>query len=118
MVSDTVREPSVSKRPKAGKLAEVEAMILGSFLDFAERSVDEFVRFLFHCGIDKDDIDLAGGDIPSAILEHYRRPDGTYDIDAVAHDWFRWPPIAARLKELKREKRRQELAHIAMIGQR
>ena len=30
-------------------------------------------------------------------------------IDAVAHDWFRWPAIAARVKELKREKRRQEL---------
>jgi hypothetical protein len=40
-------------------------------------------------------------------LEHYRRPDGTYDLDAAAHDWFRWPPIAARVKELKREKRRQ-----------
>jgi len=99
----------VSKRPKTDKLAEEEAMILGSFLRFAERSVDEFVRFLFHCGIDKDDVDFAG-DIPSAILEHYRRPGGGYDIDAVAHDWFRWPPIAARVKELKREKRRQELA--------
>ena len=33
-----------------------------------------------------------------------------YDLDAVAHDWFRWPPVAARVKELKREKRRQELA--------
>src|SRR5436190_23050642 len=39
-------------------------------------------------------IDFAG-DIPSAILGHYRRPDGNYDLDAVAHDWFRWPPIAA-----------------------
>jgi hypothetical protein len=100
----------VSKRPKTDKLVEAEAMILGSFLQFAERSVDEFVRCLFHCGIDKDDIDFAG-DVPSAILEHYRRPGGSYDVDAVAHDWFRWPPIAARVKELKREKRRQELAH-------
>ena len=99
----------MSKRAETNKLAEEEAMILGSFLRFAERSVDEFVRFLFHCGIDKDDVDFAG-DIPSAILEHYRRSGGGYDIDAVAHDWFGWPPHAARVKELKREKRRQELA--------
>ena len=93
-----------SKKPKSEKLTEDEAMILGSFLDFAEKGEDVFARFLLHCGIDNNDIELAG-DIQSAILEHYRRPDGTYDIDAVAHDWFRWPPIAARVKELKREKR-------------
>jgi hypothetical protein len=88
-------------------------MILGSFLQFAEkRSVDEFVRFLFHCGINNDDVEFAG-DIPSAILEHYRRPGGGYDIDAAAHDWFRWPPFAARVKELKREKRRRELEKIS-----
>ena len=33
-----------------------------------------------------------------------------YDFDAVARDRFRSPRIAARVKELKREKRRQELA--------
>jgi hypothetical protein len=99
----------VSKRPKTDKLTE-EAMILETFLHFAEKGVDEFARFFLHCGIDNADIEFAG-DIQSAILEHYRRPDGTYDIDAVAHDWFRWPPIAARVKELKREKRRQESAH-------
>jgi hypothetical protein len=100
----------VSKKPKADKLTEDEAMILETFLQFAERGEDEFARYFIHCGIDNYDIELAGGDIQSAILEHYRRPGGGYDIDAVAHDWFRWPPIAARVKELKREKRRQELA--------
>ena len=98
-----------SKKPKSEKLTEDEAMILGSFLDFAEKGEDVFARFLLHCGIDNNDIEFAG-DIQSAILEHYRRPDATYDVDAVAHDWFRWPPIAARVKKLKREKRRQELA--------
>ena len=80
-----------SKKPKSEKLTEDEAMILGSFLDFAEKGEDVFARFLLHCGIDNNDIELAG-DIQSAILEQYRRPDGTYDIDAVAHDWFRWSP--------------------------
>ena len=68
----------MSKRPKTDKLAEEEAMILGSFLRFAERSEDEFARFLLHCGIDNDDINFAG-DVASAILEHYRRPGGGYD---------------------------------------
>jgi len=38
-----------------------------------------------------------------AVLNHYRRPDGKQSIDAALHDLARWPPIAARIKELKRE---------------
>jgi hypothetical protein len=86
--------------------ADEEATILDSFLRFAERGEDELARYLMHCGINNHDIDAAG-DIPSAILAHYRRPSGTYDIDAVAHDWFRWPPVVARIKELKRERGEQ-----------
>src|SRR5947207_72560 len=93
-----------NKKPKVDdKLTKEEAMILGSFLDFAKKGEDESARFLLHCGINTDDIDFAG-DTQSAILEHYRRPGGGYDLDAVAHDYFRWPPIAARVKELMREK--------------
>ena len=88
---------AVSKRPKTDKLTKEEAMILESFLDFAKKGEDELARFLLHCGINTVDIDFAG-DIPSAILGHYRRPDGNYDLDAVAHDWFCWPPIAALLQ--------------------
>jgi hypothetical protein len=61
------------KKPKSQRPAEDEAMILESFLDFAEKSEDELTRFLLHCGIDNNDIELAG-DIQSAILERYRRP--------------------------------------------
>jgi hypothetical protein len=86
--------------------ANQEAMILESFLDFAERGEHEIAGYLLHCGITYQDIDAAG-DIPSAILAHYRQPSGHYDIDAVAHDWFRWPPVVARIKELKRERREQ-----------
>jgi hypothetical protein len=64
-----------------------------------------------HCGIGLDDIDYNDGDIPSAILEHYRKPGGGgYDADAAVHDFFRWPPIAARVKELKRERWQKEAA--------
>ena len=65
---------------------------------------DALARYLVHCGIDDDDIGRAGN-VQSAILEHYRRPDGKYDIGAAAHDLARWPPIVARLKELKRQRR-------------
>jgi hypothetical protein len=87
-----------TSRKTTAKAGE-EAVILDSFLSFAERGEDELARYLLHCGIDHHDIDAAG-DIPSAILAHYRRPSGQYDIDAAAHDWFRWPPVVARIKEL------------------
>jgi hypothetical protein len=83
--------------------ADEEAIILDSFLRFAERGEDELARYLLHCGIDNHDTD-ASGDIPSAILAHYRRPSGRYDMDAMVHDWFRWPSVVARIKELKRER--------------
>ena len=53
----------MAKGPKADKVAEEEAMILGSFLEFAKRSEDEFARFLLHCGIDNDDIEFAIDDL-------------------------------------------------------
>jgi hypothetical protein len=63
-----------TSRKTTAKAGE-EAMILDSFLRFAERGDDELARYLLHCGIDHHDIDAAG-DIPSAILAHYRRPSG------------------------------------------
>jgi hypothetical protein len=81
-------------------------MLLWPFLDFAEQGEDELCKYLLHCGIGADDV-RAAGDAEKAILAHYRKPDGTPDIDAAAHDLLRWPPIAARIKEIKREKRRQ-----------
>jgi len=102
---------SKKKRTASEKQNDQDAVrILQSFLNFNDKGLNEFCRFLMHCGIGLDDIDHAGGDIPSAILEHYRKPGGGYDMDAVAHDYFRWPPIAARVKELKRELRQKEAA--------
>jgi hypothetical protein len=85
-------------------LTEDELMVLSPFLDFAEEGTDQLAKYLLHCGIDEADIGHAGN-VQAAILGHYRRLDGTYDIDAAAHDLARWPPIAARVKELKRERR-------------
>jgi hypothetical protein len=100
---------STKKRKASDKQEKDEAFILGRFLEFSEgRGVDEFVRYLMHCGIGLDDVDYNGGDIAAAILENYRKPGGDYDLDAAAHDFFRWPPIAARVKELKRERWQKE----------
>jgi hypothetical protein len=98
-------QPSMKRSSKLTAKAGEEA----SFLRFAERGDDELARYLLHCGIDNHDIDAAG-DIPNAILAHYRRPSGQYDIEAVAHDWFRWPPVVARIKELRRERGEQAKA--------
>jgi hypothetical protein len=94
-----------TKKIRTG-LTKDESMILWPFLDFAEEGNDQLARYLLHCGIDDADIGQAG-DVQAAILDHYRRRDGTYDIGAAAHDLSRWPPIAARVKELKRERRAQ-----------
>ena len=49
---------STKKRKASDKQEEDEAFLLGRFLDFEEGSgLDEFCRFLMHCGIGLDDID-------------------------------------------------------------
>ena len=96
-------KPCAVRQPCAVELTADEAMILGPFLDFAEGGQDTLAKYLLHCGIDNDDIRDAG-DVQVAIFNHYRRPDGRQDIGTAAHDLARWPPIAARIKELKRAK--------------
>lgn len=80
--------------------------LLGPFIDFADHGEDELARYMLHCGIDHEDIAHAGT-ARDAILLHYRCRDGTYDIARAAADLARWPPIAARIKELTRDQRRQ-----------
>ena len=89
---------------KSAKLTARELEVLQPFIDFSEKGVDEFAKYVVHCGIHIDDIDAASGDVMNAILAHYAKPGGGYDLDAVIHDWFRWPPVVARIKELKRER--------------
>lgn len=89
------------KRKVSAKLSADERMILGPFLEAAEKGEKELAEYLVHVGIRSEDIEAAG-DAQSAILAHYRRPGGRYDIDAAAADLAQWPPIAARIEELKR----------------
>ena len=88
--------------PKKLSIADQKAMILAPFIDFVEEGGDELARFLIHVGIEAEDIQ--DGDVERAILRHYR-VNGGYDVTPVAHDLARWPPIAARIRELKREQK-------------
>jgi hypothetical protein len=94
-----------AKRGEPDPLSKDECTVLAVFIDFAKEGDDALAKYVAHCGITVDDIDRAGDNL-KAILGHYRRLDGSYDIDAVAHDLARWPPVAARIKELKRHRGR------------
>lgn len=65
-------------------------------------------RYLQHVGIRGEDVTIAGS-AEKAILEHYRVKGG-YDVDAVAADLARYPPVAARIRELKRQKSAQKVS--------
>jgi hypothetical protein len=62
--------------------------------------------YISHCGITDEDMDRCGS-VKAAILDHYRVPGTSadaakaYNIDRVAHDLLRWPPVVERLRELR-----------------
>jgi hypothetical protein len=72
-----------------------EELLLGHLLDMGP---DNIVEFMEHCGIDLSEADAEN--IGDLFLAHYRTPQG-YDIARAAQDLERWPPIAARIQELK-----------------
>ena len=82
--------------------AEQRDLILWPFLEKAEQSVDELSKYILHVGITPRDID-ATGRTEEAILAHYRTRKG-FDIDRAAHDLLTYPPIAARVRELRRQR--------------
>ena len=83
--------------------AEQRDLILWPFLDMAEQSIDELSKYILHAGITSRDIDATGGDTEAAVLAHYRTRKG-FDIDRAAHDLLTYPPVAARVRDLKRQK--------------
>jgi len=94
---------------KALTARQKEYEVLAAFIDFADEGGDQLARYLLHCGIDSEALDAAGGNVEAAILEHYRTPRG-YDIDRVAYDLARWPPIVEMVRELKAEQREKRAA--------
>jgi len=92
------------KKLKIDRMRE-EALVLAAFLDIAQQGTDALARYLLHVGISAGDINEAGA-VCGAVLRHYRLKSEAYDIDAVANDLARWPPIARRIEEAMRAKRK------------
>jgi hypothetical protein len=81
-------KPKKQKMKTATERDDERYLLLGPFLDFAEEGEDALCKYLIHCGINREDVQEAGG-AEAAILAHYRKPDGTPDIDAAARDLMR-----------------------------
>ena len=76
--------------------------VLAVFTDFAEQNIEKLFEYLNHCSISQEIIATAGKEgITPIILGHYRIKPGLYDLDRVAADLLRWPPIAKRIAKLE-----------------
>jgi hypothetical protein len=85
------------------------------FWEKFENDQAEFVEYLHHCGIDLGELSEAVESgwpaIEALILGHYRVRPGVYDLEQVGQHLATYPPIAARIRELRRpqiHKERQE----------
>ena len=76
-----------------------EELLLCHLLDMGP---DHIVEYMEHCGIDISEANAEN--IGDLFLAHYRTLQG-YDITRAARDLERWPPIAARIRELRSERR-------------
>lgn len=62
----------------------------------------ELADYMLHCGITGNDFERCGT-LESTVRDHYRRLAPTHEgrIACAANDLLRWPPIAARVRELQ-----------------
>jgi len=75
--------------------------ILTTFLEDEKRgNLTSFVR---HVGFDVRVVRTSRDFFP-AWLGHYRLKHGLYDVDRACNDLATWPPIAARIAELRAER--------------
>jgi hypothetical protein len=76
------------------------------FWEKFENDQAEFVEYLHHCGIDLGELSEAVESgwpaIEALILGHYRVRPGVYDLEQVGQYLATYPPIAARIRELRR----------------
>ena len=87
----------MTRSQKALTLDEQKRLILAPYIDMLEEGdPDGVAQLIVHAGII-----MVGSDVEAAILAHYKKRDGSYDIEAAAHDLRRFPPIAARIWALK-----------------
>ncbi|MCC5973842.1 MAG: hypothetical protein JJT81_07280 [Rubellimicrobium sp.] len=78
-----------------------KGLVLAILLDFLENeSPASIASYISHVGFDMGAIRSAA-DLSAAWLAHYRLDPGTYDVTRATGDLATWPPIAARIAELR-----------------
>jgi hypothetical protein len=77
-------------------------LILGYFFDSDDAG--NLLALIDHAKIDFDACTGDAKQIPNIIVAHYRIAKGRYDLDRAANDLLTFPPIAARIEELKAQK--------------
>lgn len=93
--------PAMTTDTEKLSAAQQREQVLAVFADFAENSSDELLAYLNHCGISNDVLATAGPEgLSPIILGPYRTKHGIYDIDRVAADLLRWPPITQCITEI------------------
>lgn len=106
--------PKKSAKSKAAKqndkltVQEQKNLVLAVYGDLLENDdLDGFIDFSKHAGLDFSALSQCpkcrDSQLEAWILGHYRISKGRYDVDRVANDLATYPPIVARIEELKRE---------------
>lgn len=89
---------------KMKQMADDENLIVGILNSFLEADDwSDFRAYIHHVRFDLCSFHDAKDLIP-AWLGHYRLKQGVYDVDRATNDLATFPPIAARIAELKAEK--------------
>ncbi len=97
---ETMKAKTAPKAKARETAAEQRNMILSMFFD-EDNDADGFLDLVKHCRID---LAACAGDtmqLPNVIAAHYRLAKGRYDIARAANDLRTYPPIAARVNELR-----------------
>jgi hypothetical protein len=85
--------------------------IIAPFWDLFENGNDgglELTDFVLHCGFDSQEylsaVDEGWAEVETMILGRYRVRPGLYDVQPLADSLLTYPPIAAEIARLQREK--------------
>jgi hypothetical protein len=89
------------------RLTYDEELVLGPYIDIAKQGEGSLKPFFDHVGIPDSDVTEAA-DVMEAILTHYRRADGDYDIEMLRRDWTTYEPAMLRIIELGQAQARCE----------
>ena len=83
---------------------EQKAIILGIIASFFEQDDNTVIlEFVGHVGFDLRAVNDTAC-FADAWLGHYRVRQGQYDVNRAINDLATWPPIAARIAELRAER--------------